>query len=140
MYSPSSSTAGGSSTAGAAVSCCVAGQHCDTLLCTLTSIHPPVNGRCVQVKYTDGVKGDLSTAHPSIMPDGTLLNFTRSLPNGGFHVYKQDPNTLTRTEVGGWVGADCTEMGGWEEAGYKTGVQRAPVHHPRGLPCVQARP
>lgn len=54
-----------------------------------------------QVKYSDGVAGDLSTAHPSILPDGTLLNFTRSLPNGGFHVFKQDPNTLQRTEVGG---------------------------------------
>jgi hypothetical protein len=45
------------------------------------------------------VVGDLSTAHPSIMADGTLVNFTRSLPKGGFHVYKQDPHTLKRTEV-----------------------------------------
>lgn len=53
----------------------------------------------LQVQYSDGVVGDLSTAHPSIMSDGTLLNFTRSLPNGGFHIYKQDPHTLKRTEV-----------------------------------------
>lgn len=46
------------------------------------------------------MKGDLSTAHPSILADGTLLNFTRSLPYGGFHIYKQDPHTLKRTEVG----------------------------------------
>ena len=53
-----------------------------------------------QVKYSDGVPGDLTTAHPSILPDGTLVNFTRSLPNGGFHIIKQDPHTLKRTEVG----------------------------------------
>lgn len=54
----------------------------------------------LQVQYTDGLPGDLSTAHPSLMPDGSLLNFTRSLPNGGFHLFKQDPQTLRRTEVG----------------------------------------
>lgn len=52
-----------------------------------------------QVAYSDGLPGDLTTAHPSILSDGTLLNFTRSLPNGGFHVFKQDPHTLRRTEV-----------------------------------------
>jgi hypothetical protein len=51
------------------------------------------------VQYTDGLPGDLSTAHPSILSDGSLLNFTRSLPNGGFHIYRQDPHTLKRTEV-----------------------------------------
>lgn len=33
------------------------------------------------------------------MADGTLVNFSRSTPNGGFHVYKQDPQTLKRTCV-----------------------------------------
>jgi hypothetical protein len=61
----------------------------------------------LQVKYTDGVPGDLSTAHPTILSDGSLLNFTRSLPNGGFHVYKQDTTTLKRTEVRGVAGAGC---------------------------------
>lgn len=54
----------------------------------------------MQVTYDDGLPGDLTTAHPSILPDGSLLNFTRSLPFGGFHVYRQDPATLRRTQVG----------------------------------------
>ncbi|WIA29067.1 hypothetical protein OEZ86_011578 [Tetradesmus obliquus] len=52
-----------------------------------------------QVTYDDGLPGDLTTAHPSILPDGSLLNFTRSLPFGGFHVYRQDPATLRRTQL-----------------------------------------
>jgi hypothetical protein len=52
-----------------------------------------------QVTYDDGLPGDLTTAHPSIAADGSLINFTRSLPFGGFHVYKQDPATLRRTQV-----------------------------------------
>jgi carlactone synthase/all-trans-10'-apo-beta-carotenal 13,14-cleaving dioxygenase len=52
-----------------------------------------------QVSYADGIPGDLTTAHPSVLPDGSLVNFTRSLPFGGFHVYRQDPTTLARTEV-----------------------------------------
>ncbi|KAF6266758.1 carotenoid oxygenase [Scenedesmus sp. NREL 46B-D3] len=52
-----------------------------------------------QVAYDDGLPGDLTTAHPSILADGSLLNFTRSLPFGGFHVYKQDPTTLQRTQL-----------------------------------------
>ncbi|MEW5309016.1 MAG: hypothetical protein WDW38_000930 [Sanguina aurantia] len=51
------------------------------------------------VIYNDQVSGDLSTAHPKVMPDGTLINFSRSMPYGGFHVYKQDPNTLKREEI-----------------------------------------
>eukprot|EP00878_Enallax_costatus_P013309 GHUV01013914.1.p1 GENE.GHUV01013914.1~~GHUV01013914.1.p1 ORF type:complete len:366 (+),score=113.14 GHUV01013914.1:1044-2141(+) len=52
-----------------------------------------------QVLYNDGVPGDLTTAHPSILSDGTLLNFSRTLPFGGFHIYKQEPLTLKRVEV-----------------------------------------
>lgn len=61
-----------------------------------------------QVAYSDGLPGDLTTAHPSILSDGSLLNFSRSLPNGGFHVFKQDPHTLRRTEVG----RDSRQAGG----------------------------
>lgn len=42
-----------------------------------------------QVTYNDGVPGTLTTAHPELLPDGSLLNFSRSTPNGGFHIYKQ---------------------------------------------------
>jgi carlactone synthase/all-trans-10'-apo-beta-carotenal 13,14-cleaving dioxygenase len=55
----------------------------------------------LQVQYRDGVKGDLTTAHPAIMPDGSLINFTRTLPFGGFNLFRQDPVTLARTQVGG---------------------------------------
>ena len=46
-----------------------------------------------------GFPGDLTTAHPKVLPDGTLVNFTRSFPLGGYHVYKQDPETLKRTQI-----------------------------------------
>eukprot|EP00882_Tetradesmus_deserticola_P021523 GHRQ01023299.1.p1 GENE.GHRQ01023299.1~~GHRQ01023299.1.p1 ORF type:complete len:307 (+),score=105.06 GHRQ01023299.1:146-1066(+) len=68
-------------------------------------INPSDLSTTEQVTYDDGLPGDLTTAHPSILADGSLLNFTRSLPFGGFHVYKQDPTTLRRTQVRrGWVG------------------------------------
>ncbi|KXZ54273.1 hypothetical protein GPECTOR_5g361 [Gonium pectorale] len=52
-----------------------------------------------QVTYTDGVAGDLTTAHPKVLPDGTIVNFSRSLPFGGYHVYVQDPASLERKQV-----------------------------------------
>jgi carlactone synthase/all-trans-10'-apo-beta-carotenal 13,14-cleaving dioxygenase len=52
-----------------------------------------------RVEYSDGLPGDLATAHPKPAPDGSLINFSRSLPLGGFHVYRQDPNTLKRTQI-----------------------------------------
>lgn len=61
--------------------------------------------------YDDGVPGDLTTAHPSILSDGTFVNFSRTLPFGGFHIYKQDPLTLKRTEVGGH--GRCCHLTGW---------------------------
>jgi carlactone synthase/all-trans-10'-apo-beta-carotenal 13,14-cleaving dioxygenase len=42
-----------------------------------------------QAVFPDKVKGDLTTAHPTVLSDGRLLNFTRSLPFGGFHIFKQ---------------------------------------------------
>ncbi|GFR47610.1 hypothetical protein Agub_g9346 [Astrephomene gubernaculifera] len=48
----------------------------------------------------DTVPGDLTTAHPKVAPDGqTLVNFARTLPYGGYHVYLQDPVTLARREI-----------------------------------------
>ena len=46
-----------------------------------------------------GLPGDLTTAHPKVLPDGTLVNFTRSFPFGGYHVYLQDPSTLNRRQI-----------------------------------------
>ncbi|GFH15046.1 carotenoid cleavage dioxygenase, partial [Haematococcus lacustris] len=38
----------------------------------------------------DGVEGQLTTAHPKLQDGGrSLINFTRTLPAGGFHLYKQ---------------------------------------------------
>lgn len=79
----------------------------------------------LQVQYSDGVPGDLSTAHPSIMGDSSLLNFTRSLPNGGFHLFKQDPQTLRRTEVRGW----------W--AGWPAGPAVCPSHLNTDSRCMR---
>ena len=55
----------------------------------------------LQAEFPDDLKGDLTTAHPSIMSDGSMLNFTRTIPNGGFNMFKQDPVTLKRTKVRG---------------------------------------
>lgn len=52
-----------------------------------------------QVKYDDAVPGQLTTAHPKMLEDGTIISFTRSFPFGGFHVYRQDPVTLKRTQI-----------------------------------------
>ncbi|GLC41991.1 hypothetical protein PLESTB_001056200 [Pleodorina starrii] len=52
-----------------------------------------------QVEYGDGLAGDLTTAHPKPAPDGSVINFTRSLPLGGYHVYRQDPVTLQRQQI-----------------------------------------
>ena len=52
-----------------------------------------------QVSFSDGVPGNLTTAHPTRLADGSLLNFTRSTPFGGFHLYKQNPATLARREI-----------------------------------------
>lgn len=41
--------------------------------------------------YDDKIPGDLTTAHFKTLPDGTLVNFTRAFPFGGYHVYKMDP-------------------------------------------------
>lgn len=50
--------------------------------------------------YDDGVPGVLTTVHGHQLSDGTYINFTRTIPNGGVHVVKQDSKTLRRTEVG----------------------------------------
>eukprot|EP00877_Chromochloris_zofingiensis_P002846 jgi/Chrzof1/12562/UNPLg00514.t1 len=62
-------------------------------------VDPSTLSTIQQFKFSDGVSGDLTTAHPSVLSDGTYVNFTRSVPMGGFHLYKQDPVTLKRTEI-----------------------------------------
>jgi len=54
-----------------------------------------------QCRFTgDGVPGDLLTAHPKLLPGGvSMVNFSRVLPLGGFHVYVQDMRTLKRRQV-----------------------------------------
>ncbi|KAG2488935.1 hypothetical protein HYH03_012556 [Edaphochlamys debaryana] len=48
----------------------------------------------------DSIPGDISSAHvKGPLPDGRLLNFTRSLPYGGYHVFLQDPVTLRREKI-----------------------------------------
>ncbi|KAG2434985.1 hypothetical protein HYH02_011984 [Chlamydomonas schloesseri] len=42
---------------------------------------------------------DIQTAHVKHTPDGGLVNFSRSLPFGGYHVYVQDPVSLKRKQI-----------------------------------------
>jgi hypothetical protein len=56
-----------------------------------------------------------------VLRDGTIVNFTRSLPAGGYHVYKQDPVTLARKQIAfvrwerGRVGSSDGRANRWME-------------------------
>ncbi|KAJ9519481.1 hypothetical protein QJQ45_000569 [Haematococcus lacustris] len=55
--------------------------------------------RQVQVQWK-GVAGQVTTAHPKLLDGGhSLVNVSRTIPMGGFHVYKMDLHTLKRTEL-----------------------------------------
>jgi carlactone synthase/all-trans-10'-apo-beta-carotenal 13,14-cleaving dioxygenase len=64
---------------------------------TVASAAPDATGA------TDGVPGMLTTAHPARLRGGKeLVNFTRTLPFGGMHVYRMDtqgPEALRRRPV-----------------------------------------
>ena len=62
-------------------------------------VDPDTLATLQQVEPADGLPGDLTTAHPKRTPDGRLVNFSRSLPFGGYHVYVQDPASLKRTQI-----------------------------------------
>jgi len=51
-----------------------------------------------QVKYSDKLPGILTTAHPSVMPDGSIVNFT-SAPGGRYTVYRQKPGAPVREKL-----------------------------------------
>eukprot|EP00798_Chlamydomonas_sp_ICE-L_P018170 gene18170-24602_t len=52
-----------------------------------------------QVQFDDGVQGSLTTAHPKKLPNGDFVNFSRTLPFGGFNVYTQNSSTLKRKQI-----------------------------------------
>ncbi|KAG2425931.1 hypothetical protein HXX76_013305 [Chlamydomonas incerta] len=62
-------------------------------------VDPDTLATLQQVEPTDGLPGDLISAHPKPTPDGRLVNFSRSLPFGGYHVYLQDPVSLKRQQI-----------------------------------------
>eukprot|EP00879_Flechtneria_rotunda_P014155 GHRR01014790.1.p1 GENE.GHRR01014790.1~~GHRR01014790.1.p1 ORF type:complete len:330 (+),score=69.39 GHRR01014790.1:226-1215(+) len=41
----------------------------------------------------------MQSPHPAVLSDGSLLNFSRTFPFGGAHLFKQDRVTLQRKEV-----------------------------------------
>lgn len=49
------------------------------------------HSRHCQVDFSsDGLPGQITTAHPKLLPDGrTLINITHSFPAGGIYVFKQ---------------------------------------------------
>lgn len=65
---------------------------------TALSAPPPRAPACAQVRYQDGISGDLTTAHPQPMPNGDLINI------------------LSAVRAGRWVG------GGWAVGGGCVGV------------------
>ena len=76
-----------------------------------------------QASFPDAVKGDLTTAHPTLLGDGSLLNFARTLPFGGFNIFKQA--RLRALCLGG------TPRGqGAGEEGHHAGVRGAPCPRP----------
>ncbi|GAB4823966.1 hypothetical protein N2152v2_011012 [Parachlorella kessleri] len=89
------------------------------------SLVPQPNGRCLaltetlpgtflvdvaslatleRVRYKDGIRGDITTAHPTLLPNGDLINFLSTVRlnhwvGGGFTLYRQaaaDPYTRQR--------------------------------------------
>ncbi|GLI62522.1 hypothetical protein VaNZ11_005179 [Volvox africanus] len=62
-------------------------------------VNPTTLDTVQQVEYGDNIPGDLTTAHPKQAPDGSIVNFSRSLPFGGFHVFRQDPISLQRKQI-----------------------------------------
>lgn len=62
-------------------------------------VDPDTLATLEQIHFPDNIPSLLMTAHAKVMEDGTLVNFSKSLPMGGFHVYTQDPVTLKRTQV-----------------------------------------
>eukprot|EP00878_Enallax_costatus_P010147 GHUV01010592.1.p1 GENE.GHUV01010592.1~~GHUV01010592.1.p1 ORF type:complete len:535 (+),score=145.73 GHUV01010592.1:183-1787(+) len=52
-----------------------------------------------QVYYPDRLPALMQTAHPAVMVDGSFVNFTRTFPFGGSHVFREDRVTHKRTEI-----------------------------------------
>uniref|UniRef100_A0A383VZG2 Carotenoid oxygenase n=1 Tax=Tetradesmus obliquus TaxID=3088 RepID=A0A383VZG2_TETOB len=52
-----------------------------------------------QVQYPDRLPCIMQSPHPALQSDGSLLNFSRTFPFGGSHVYLQGRTTLAREEV-----------------------------------------
>ena len=86
-----------------------------------------------------GLPGDLTTAHPKVLPDGTLVNFTRSFPFGGYHVYLQDPSTLNRRQIA-FIGYGGCGMGGGDMCQWHDLLTPLPLMHVIGTetPCPHA--
>eukprot|EP00200_Dunaliella_tertiolecta_P003587 CAMPEP_0202347800 /NCGR_PEP_ID=MMETSP1126-20121109/6007_1 /ASSEMBLY_ACC=CAM_ASM_000457 /TAXON_ID=3047 /ORGANISM="Dunaliella tertiolecta, Strain CCMP1320" /LENGTH=543 /DNA_ID=CAMNT_0048939403 /DNA_START=81 /DNA_END=1712 /DNA_ORIENTATION=+ len=70
-------------------------------IASLYKIDPSNLATLEQVKLRgDDIPGDLTTAHPKLLRDGrTFVNFSRSIPAGGFHVFKQDARTMECKEI-----------------------------------------
>ncbi len=57
-----------------------------------------------QVKYGgDGVKGDLTTAHPQHMPNGDLINLVSAV-GVGFNVYRHTAGAFEKRQLIATVG------------------------------------
>lgn len=50
------------------------------------------------VQYSDQIPGILTTAHPVVMTDGTIVNLT-STPGGQYQVYRQKPGAAVREKL-----------------------------------------
>lgn len=86
--------------------------HCFVYICNTTynagAVYPQ-NGRPVafsvlhptpvQVVYPDRLPAIMQSPHPAVLPDGSMVNFSRVFPFGGSHVYRQDRVMLQRKEV-----------------------------------------
>ena len=53
----------------------------------------------MQVHYPDWVPTIMQSPHPAILSDGRMLNFSRTFPFGGSHLWVQHRTSLKRKEV-----------------------------------------
>ncbi|PSC71885.1 carotenoid oxygenase [Micractinium conductrix] len=61
-------------------------------------IDPSTLGTLGQVKYRDGIQGDLTTAHPQPMPDGSLVNIVSAV-GVGFKLYRHPADAFEQRQL-----------------------------------------
>eukprot|EP00775_Hariotina_reticulata_P005847 gene5847-6088_t len=78
----------------------------DALLLAITEdqfgnylVNPETLETLQQVQFSDGVPAIMQSPHPAVLDSGMLINFSRTFPFGGMHVWRQDRSSLQREKI-----------------------------------------